>query len=137
MRMTLGRKLTAGFSIILLLMIVTALLTYRKSHEIMGIQVEILDVRVPTIEVARRLQRDVARAQNKGRQLILAGNNAERSLAARKAFESGWSEIDKDIALMNEIAPRFVAPGESRSLGEGKGRPAKTPRRPRHFDQTR
>ena len=108
MRMTLGRKLTAGFSIILLLMIVTALLTYRKSHEIMGIQVEILDVRVPTIEVARRLQRDVARAQNKGRQLILAGNNAERSLAARKAFESGWSEIDKDIVLMNEIAPRFA-----------------------------
>jgi methyl-accepting chemotaxis protein len=107
MRMTLGRKLTAGFSILLLLMIVTAVLTYRKSHQIMEIQEEVLDVRIPTIEGSRRLQRDVERTGNLGRRIILAANVSERETALKR-FEGAWAEIEKDTAILNDVAPHFA-----------------------------
>jgi methyl-accepting chemotaxis protein len=105
MRLTLGKKLGLGFGAMLALTILSGVLSYTKSAEIKQIQDRILDVRVPSLGALRDLQRDLNHSLSKGRQAILAGPDVARRDTAKKLFDDAWSEIDKDIARLDELAP--------------------------------
>ena len=108
MKLTLGKKLGFGFGVILVLMVVSAIISYQKSSAIQITQEGVMELRVPTVVTSRELQRDLNQAQSKGRQVILAGSEPERRDAARKLFVSDWDEITKDVARMDELAPHWV-----------------------------
>jgi methyl-accepting chemotaxis protein len=114
MRVTLGKKLGLGFSTVLLLMIVSAALSYHESANITEIQDKILSFRVPLIQRARSLVDDLDYSSNKTRHTILAGTDGRRKADAQKQFEDAWARIDKSVARLDELAPRMVPENQNR-----------------------
>jgi hypothetical protein len=108
MKLTLGKKLAVGVGAILALMVLSALLTYLKAGSIKETQNRAMAVRVPTIGALKGLQRDLNQTQSKGRQVTLAGDQADRREAAQKLFELAWNEIGKDIAALDELSPQWT-----------------------------
>jgi methyl-accepting chemotaxis protein len=108
MKFTLGRKLGSGFGAILFLMVVSATLTYYKLVDIRQNVDRMVEIRIPTMEAARILADDLDYAAAKARHTILAGTEPTRRAAAQKAFDTGWTRIEKQIATMNELAPRWT-----------------------------
>jgi CHASE3 domain sensor protein len=107
MKVTLGKKLGSGFAVIVALMVLTAVLTYWRSTAIEQTQARVTGVLVPTINALKDLQRDLNQTQSKGRQAILAGNEAARWQNGKQAFDSAWAEIGKDIATLDELSPHW------------------------------
>jgi CHASE3 domain sensor protein len=71
MRLTLGKKLGLGFAVILALMVFSTTMSYLKSASITQSQDITFELRYPTLETVRRLQRDVNQVQSQGRQVVL------------------------------------------------------------------
>ncbi len=120
MKLTLGKKLGLGFGAILALMVVSATMSYLRSSDISQSQNRALDIRVPTLEEAKNLQRDLNQAQSKGRQVVLAGAQTDRREAAKKLFDENWGSIDKDVATLDELAPKWTVQANRDHLGEVK-----------------
>jgi methyl-accepting chemotaxis protein len=107
MRVTLGKKLGLGFGVILALMVFTSTMSYLKSANIKQSQDITFEVRYPTLEMCRRLQRDLNQTQSKGRQVILAATEPGRRDQAKKLFDESWGEIEKDVSQLDEFAPMW------------------------------
>jgi methyl-accepting chemotaxis protein len=118
MKLTLGRKLGLGFSVILAFMVLSTILTYLKSSSIKETTDRAMDVRVPTIEALKDVQRDMNQTQSKGRQAILAGTEVERKEAALQQFEGTWSDLEKDISRLDGLAPRWSQQENRERLAE-------------------
>jgi methyl-accepting chemotaxis protein len=120
MKLTLGRKLGLSFGVILALMVLSALITYRKATLIQDEQDLALGVGLPSIKAATELQRDLEQTQNEGRRAIVAGSQSTRWEAAKKAFDSSWKEVGKDVARLDELGPRWIGQNNRDRLTETK-----------------
>jgi methyl-accepting chemotaxis protein len=107
LKLTLGKKLGVGFGTILFLLVFIATASYIKSNHIRQSQDAAFEVRIPSLEAAIKLQRDLNQTQVKGRQAILAGTEADRLEPTKKLFDGTWSDVEKDIAAMDELAPKW------------------------------
>lgn len=108
MRITLGKKLGFGFAVVLALQFFSSTMSFWKSASIKQSQDTTFDVRYPTLETCRRLQRDLNQAESKGREFILASTQAPKREAVRNDFDGTWSLIIEDLARLDELAPRFA-----------------------------
>jgi len=108
MKLTLGKKLGLGFGTILALMVLSSVISYVKLAGVKENQDFAFGLRVPSLDIARQLQRDLNQVGNKGRQAILAGEDRTRREAANKLADDAWSAVDKDVARLSELAPRWV-----------------------------
>ena len=106
MRVSIGKKLGLGFGTVLTLMVISSLLAYTKSREIHEIEGSVA-LRANTIKDLTALQRDLNQTQSKGRQATLAGTEQSRRDAARKLFDSAWSDSSKDAELLDKLAPNW------------------------------
>jgi methyl-accepting chemotaxis protein len=122
MKLTLGKKLGVGFGVILALMVFSAAMSYLKSADIRQVQDTTLELRFPSVEVARKMQRDLNQTQNKSRQTILTGAESARTASAKKGFDGAWSDIEKDVADMDELAPKWPLQANRDQLAEVKQR---------------
>jgi methyl-accepting chemotaxis protein len=120
MKLTLGKKLGLGFGVILALMVLSAVLTYSKASAIKETQDRITGLRVPTIGALKDLQRDLNQTQSKGRQAILAGSDSAGWGVAKKGFDGAWDDIGKDVAKLDELAPRWSKQENRDRLAETK-----------------
>ena len=107
MKLTLGRKLGLGFGVILALMVFSAAMSYVKSSSIKAGQDVTFDVRYPSLAACKDLQRDLNQTQSKGRQIVLAGMEPARRDAGKKLFDATWDDIGKDVAELDELAPKW------------------------------
>jgi methyl-accepting chemotaxis protein len=107
MKLKIGTKLGLGFGLILTLMSISGVAAYWKITAIKSRQLKILDLRVPTIDVDRRLAQDLNWSANKSRQFILAGNDPAKREAAKKLYEECWNDVAKDIAQLTELSPNW------------------------------
>lgn len=108
MKLTIGRKLGLAFGIILFLMLISAVASSFKVNEIPQTELFTMEIRVPTIELLKNLQRDLNQSQNKGRQVVLAGTQSTKSADAKNSFDSAWNDLQKDLAGLEELAPRWI-----------------------------
>jgi methyl-accepting chemotaxis protein len=106
MKFTIGKKLGIGFATVLALMLISSGVSYFKSREIRDIGVAV-ELRTSTIDAITALQRDLNQTQSKGRQAVLAGTKQARRDEARKAFNSAWDDCKKDVAQLDEFAPKW------------------------------
>jgi hypothetical protein len=106
MKFKIGMKLGIGFATVLILMIISSGLAYINSREIRGIGA-LVETRTSTEKSLTALQRDLNQTQSKGRQAVLAGAEQARRDVARKAFNSAWDDIKKDVAQLDELAPKW------------------------------
>jgi CHASE3 domain sensor protein len=108
MKFTLGKKLGLGFGVVLILMMVSAVLSYVESTEIRAIEHFILSNGVPSIQAVAQLKDDVDYSGSKSRQGILAGTQPARKEDAQKRFDGAWSRIDKAIAKLDDLSARWI-----------------------------
>jgi methyl-accepting chemotaxis protein len=108
MKLTLGKKLGLGFGIILALMVFGSIMSYMKSGSIKQSQDITFEVRYPSLETCRNLQRDLNQTQSKGRQVVLAGAEPARRDSAMKLFKGNWDDIGQDVARLEELAPKWT-----------------------------
>ena len=92
MKLTLGKKLGLGFATILTLMVLSSVVSHVKLAVVEENQDLAFSLRVPSLDIARQLQRDLNQASSKGRQAILAGEDRTRREAAKKLSDDAWSE---------------------------------------------
>ncbi|MGC1372241.1 MAG: methyl-accepting chemotaxis protein, partial [Candidatus Sulfotelmatobacter sp.] len=85
------------------------MMSYLKSASIKASQDITFEVRYPTLAICKDLQRDLNQTQSKGRQATLAGTEPARRDAARKLFNGTWDDIGKDVAQLDELAPKWAA----------------------------
>ena len=109
MKLTIGNKLGLGFATVLALMIISSGLVYLKARDIRDIGREGRHSLRPPKRHSLDLQRDLNQTQSKGRQAILAGTEQARRDVARKAFNSTWDDIKKDVAQLDGLAPKWPA----------------------------
>jgi methyl-accepting chemotaxis protein len=120
MKLTLGKKLGLGFGVTLALIILSAALTYVKAGGIKETQDRTMTLRVPTIAALKNLQRDLNQTMSKGRQVVLAGAESARKEAAQKLFDEAWNDVEKDVASLDELAPKWTLQLDSDRLAETK-----------------
>jgi len=118
MKLTLGRKLGLGFGVILALMVLSTVMTYWKVADIKQSQDGVFSLSFPSVETARKLQRDLNQVGSKGRQAILAGAEPGQREATKKLSDDAWSEVDKDVARLDELAPHWILPENRDRLAE-------------------
>jgi len=108
MRFTLGNKLGLGFGVIVALVVFSAAMGYLKSVDIKQGEDATFELCFPSLDTSRRLQRDLNHTQSKGREAILAGAEPARREEAKKLFDGAWNDIEKDIAGLDELAPKWT-----------------------------
>jgi methyl-accepting chemotaxis protein len=106
MKFTIGTKLGLGFAIVLSLLSISSGLTYLKSRDIREIGVSV-NAGSLTQKAIFELQRDLNQTQSKGRQAVLAGTEQSRRDVGRKAFNSAWDDIKKDVTQLDAVAPQW------------------------------
>ena len=104
------------------LMILSAAISYFQTQELSGRNEAMFTIRIPEIEVADGLQRDLASTDNRTRQIILAGGDPEKIQEGRKAWEADWNEMDKNIASLVELSPHFKLQVNREYVQDLKGR---------------
>jgi len=105
MKLTIGKKLGLGFGTLLGLMVVSSGISYLKARTIREVDAQV-DIHVSSQKALFELQRDVNRAQSKGREIILLGSQPPLE-NARDQFISNWKDIERDIAALNELASKW------------------------------
>jgi methyl-accepting chemotaxis protein len=108
MKITLGKKLAAGFAVILVLMVISSALSYRKSLEIKEIQRYILSNRVPSVQLITQLKDDLDYSGGKARQTILAATDPARRQAGAAKFNVAWERIDKTTTKLDALAVTWL-----------------------------
>jgi methyl-accepting chemotaxis protein len=108
MKITIGKKLGLAFGTILSLMLASAVASSFKANEIRRTQESMTQMRLPTVEFVKDLQRDLNQTQNKGRQAVLAGNEPDRREAAKKLHEGAWNSAGKDVDALSQLAPHWA-----------------------------
>ena len=108
MKIKIGAKLGIGFALVLCLMVVSTVLTYFKMNTVEENVSRMTEIRIPSIDLGRQLQNNINYCASKARQTILAGTDSKRKAAAQQAFEKGWDNVDKSVASLSELAPRWT-----------------------------
>ena len=108
MKFTIGSKLLLGFGTVLVLMVVSAGLSFRKSMDIKEIEHFILSSQLSSIQAADRLTDDLDYSGSKGRQAILAGSQPARKEASQAKFDAAWNRIEKTRDELDELSQHWI-----------------------------
>ena len=107
MKLTIGRKLGLGFATIFALMLLGTILSYLRIEQMRAREDFVVAVRIPSIGLLKDLQRELNQTQSKGRQAILADSQNDRKNLADRLFETAWSDTTRDVASLDDLAPRW------------------------------
>ncbi|HTS37739.1 MAG TPA: methyl-accepting chemotaxis protein [Candidatus Solibacter sp.] len=108
MKLTLGKKLSLGFGSILALVFCSGLISVLKIRDMRVLQERLFEVRVPTLDAGRMLQRDLYLSGNKVRQAILAGSQPERRADAVNRVQKAWAAIDTNLTTLTDLSARWT-----------------------------
>jgi methyl-accepting chemotaxis protein len=108
MKLTLGKKLTLAFGVILALMVASTFLSYLRVGDEQRAQTALIDSRVPTLDGVRRLQRDLFQTGSKCRQAILAGGQSARREDGIRRFDTIWDTVEQDITGLTELSSKWT-----------------------------
>jgi methyl-accepting chemotaxis protein len=109
-RLTLGNKLILSFAVILGLAVVGSTISYFKLSTLIQDLDTTFELRFPSTEAAKDLQRDLNMTSVKARQAILAGSEPDRREAALKLWNKTWEKVEKDIARLDQLSPKWILP---------------------------
>ena len=108
MKLTIAKKLGLAVATILVVMVFSSVVTYLKVGTAGQTQDLLLNVRLPSIERSRNLQKDLSQAASKARQVVLAGNQSPRREDSKKLYDQAWADVGKDVSDLDALAPHWV-----------------------------
>ena len=106
MKLTIGKKLGLCFGTLLGLMVVSSGSSYLKARTIQDVEARVY-IHASSQKALFELQRDMNRAQSKGREIVLLGSQPAVE-KARNQFSSNWKDVDKDTTALDELAPKWT-----------------------------
>jgi methyl-accepting chemotaxis protein len=109
-RLSLGKKLILSFGVILILAVIGSTISYFKLSTLIQDLDTTFQLRFPSTEAAKDLQRDINMTTVKARQAILAGSEPERREVALKLWKKTWENVEKDIVRLDQLAPKWILP---------------------------
>jgi methyl-accepting chemotaxis protein len=108
MRLTIGKKISAGFAVVFVLIVVTSCLAYYKVKESQGVETYVIEVRIPTINSDSNLDSSLQNSQLRTRDAILhAGDHATQEINIQ-AYNRAVSEAEKSLAELKEFSRDWV-----------------------------
>jgi methyl-accepting chemotaxis protein len=120
-RFTLGRKLGLSFGVILALAVIGSAISFLKLVAVMQNLDMTFELRFPSSLAAKDLQRDINMTSVKARQAILAGSEPNRRDVAVNSWKKTWDTVDKDLAALDQLAPKWVIPVNRDRLAQIRG----------------
>lgn len=118
MRFTLGKKLGSAFVTVVAVTAIGAVITYFKAQDMKKTQELVFTIRIPTIKSYASLRGNLQYTSAKTRQAIMAAADRKEGEKAERAWEAIWSDVDKDIAQLDELAPHWVLQANRDRLAE-------------------
>lgn len=103
MRITLKRKLIAGFAATCLLTLVSSTAAILQVQRMRAIERQINDVRIPSALAAERLKIHIADAAFQYRNYILYGEDPALALKYEGARQKAWSNLFAQLAILQKL----------------------------------
>jgi methyl-accepting chemotaxis protein len=115
-RFTIGRKLAAGFGVMIALMLFSATFAYTKMVKSAGLQDGIRDFRYPATVDAARIQAAIGDAGGALRAYVLFGSDPKDAEHFKSERAGAWRSADTATADLNKITQDFGSPAESQEV---------------------
>jgi methyl-accepting chemotaxis protein len=105
MRLSLGKKLAVGFAIVISFVLLVTAVTYFKMSTMVAAQEVLVTARIPEIAHAKDLAGQTNLTMSKIREFLLAPDQ-EGLNNAKRDYDKAWSEIDKNVAKLQDLSKR-------------------------------
>jgi methyl-accepting chemotaxis protein len=112
-RFTIGRKLAAGFGVLIALMLFSATFAYTKMVKGTGLQERIREYRYPATVDAARIQAEIGEAAGALRAFVLFGSDPKDAEHFKSARAEAWRSADAATGDLTKITQAFGASAES------------------------
>ncbi|WP_085297425.1 HAMP domain-containing methyl-accepting chemotaxis protein [Cognaticolwellia mytili] len=116
MILTIGKKLGFSFGIILVLMIISAVVTYSLIDDNEEIQDQVINLRMKTVLLGKDVINGVNQSLAGLRGYIILGNDPKKALAMKEARKSAWIAIEKAIKEFDILAKSWTDPTNVKHL---------------------
>jgi methyl-accepting chemotaxis protein len=116
MILTIGKKLGFSFGIILVLMIISAVVTYSLIDDNEEIQDQVINLRMKTVLLGKDVINGVNQSLAGLRGYIILGHDPKKALAMKEARKSAWISIEKAIKEYDILAKDWTNPANVKHL---------------------
>jgi len=116
MRLTIRRKLVAGFGVLILLMFISASVAYVKMHHATELESEIQEVRYPATTSIAVIDSGVSAASAALRGYVLFGIDPNDAAKFRNERAQAWSAAQTSLEQLQGVSSRFTSAEEKDSL---------------------
>jgi methyl-accepting chemotaxis protein len=114
--LTIGKKLGLSFGIILLLMTISASITYSLIIDNENIQDKVVNLRMKTVLLGKDVINGINESLASLRGYMILGNNPEKAEAMQSTRQSAWKRIDNAIDEYDMLAKNWTVPANVKRL---------------------
>jgi methyl-accepting chemotaxis protein len=115
-RFTIGKKLAAGFGLMMALMLFSASFAYTKMVKASGLQETIRQFRYPATVDAARIQEAIGEAGGTLRAFVLFGSDPKDAERFKSSRAESWRTADAATADLTKVTHDFGATAESEEV---------------------
>jgi methyl-accepting chemotaxis protein len=116
MRFTIARQLTAGFSVLMVLMLFSASFAYTKMVKATGLEDKIRKVRYPATVDAARIQAAMGDGAGALRAYVLFGSDPNDAAHFKAARAEAWQSADAAMVDLTQVTTAFGGVTESEEV---------------------
>lgn len=120
MKFTLGRKLSFGFGVVILLMLVTSVVSYMQLNKLHEIEQRVTTLRFPTIVSGRDLLNGINSSLAALRGYMILGEDISQGGKMKASRNVAWEEIDQALSQFNGYSKNWTVPANINKLQEMK-----------------
>jgi len=114
--LTIGKKLGLSFGIILLLMTISASITYSLIIDNENIQDKVVNLRMKTVLLGKDVINGINESLASLRGYMILGNNPGKAKAMQSTRQSAWNNIDNAINEYDILAKNWTVPANVKRL---------------------
>jgi methyl-accepting chemotaxis protein len=114
--LTIGKKLGLSFGMILLLMTISACITYSLIIDNENIQDKVVSLRMKTVLLGKDVINGINESLASLRGYMILGNDPNKAKAMQSTRQSSWSVIDSAIAEYDVLAKNWTVPANVKLL---------------------
>ncbi|MBK9187810.1 MAG: methyl-accepting chemotaxis protein [Phycisphaerales bacterium] len=107
MRLTIARRLTLGFSSLVLLLIAVAGFSIKEITDLGKLTQSMTDIRFPTVMSASQFETAINESASSLRGYVILGHDETRGAAMKKSRDGAWAQIGKELKTLQEFAPAW------------------------------
>ena len=116
MKLTIGKKLSFGFGLVMTLMIINAFIGRIKTDELSAVQHRLTDLRTPTVLAGRDMLNGINASLAALRGYMILGDNSKKAELFISKRRDAWKGIDSAQDQFNRFAENWTDPNNVQAL---------------------